>query len=816
MDPAEHYLWIGRRLGRKPSSSFSSPPSSGVGDGIQAAPGGTIPPRRNRRPDGKKRITVFASYSSAGVVEPYVKAYLNGLAEITDHIIFVADNDLLESESASLADFVSHSITGRHGEYDFGSYKRGLQYARKTGLLEAADELILCNDSCYGPVGSFSALFDSMSSKEYDFWGLTSSTQFQPHIQSYFVLFKKDVIHRKEFLEFFESVKVEKSVEDVVKNYEVKMSRFMENLGFKWGCYIDRQTPGHDIISSEGPNLTLRPRFLLSSGCPLVKVKALTKVVSNDDGIGALLEDLRKVAPELYPVVSAHSGAEKYLSAKEIGFSIIMPVYNRASVVGRAIRSALTQNHSNKELIIVDDGSSDGTADRILADFGSYIEEGVIVLKRLEGRSGVSAARNAGLSIASKSWISYLDSDNTLEPGFLSVFADAIIANPQASCFYARWRNMFEGGVRGVPFDRARLYRGNYIDLGVFVHSRALYEKLGGFDENLKRLVDWDLIVRLTKSNEPVFINRSLMRYNDDKEDRSRITVKESLDVARQRVRQKNNLPFRVSTIIPAYNHQEFIVQAMESAVNQTGAFEHEIIVCSDGSTDRTGRLIEEFSAKNPGVIRNLSVGKNRGISETFRRCISAATGDYIAVLEGDDIWVDRNKLSKQLSFMMDNLDCVMVFSKIIVRRLPSLTDSFLPRQVSITKNKLDGSDFLRDPSMNLIANFSSCFFRAGIMQDLPKRLFDSRFNEIALVFHLERYGKIGFMDEPMSIYHQHPAGVWTGSSREEQLRSGLQTRQMVLDVADPKYHDAIERIIEEKYRSQLAKSYSDAARASA
>lgn len=101
-------------------------------------------------------------------------------------------------------------------------------------------------------------------------------------------------------------------------------------------------------------------------------------------------------------------------------------------------------------------------------------------------------------------------------------------------------------------------------------------------------------------------------------------------------------------------------------------------------------------------------------------------------------------------------------------------------------------------------------------MQDLPKRLFDSRFNEIALVFHLERYGKIGFMDEPMSIYHQHPAGVWTGSSREEQLRSGLQTRQMVLDVADPKYHDAIERIIEEKYRSQLAKSYSDAARASA
>lgn len=60
-------------------------------------------------------------------------------------------------------------ITGRHGEYDFGSYKRGEAWARQAGWLDEVDDLILCNDSCFGPVGSFAPMFERMEARHLDF-----------------------------------------------------------------------------------------------------------------------------------------------------------------------------------------------------------------------------------------------------------------------------------------------------------------------------------------------------------------------------------------------------------------------------------------------------------------------------------------------------------------------------------------------------------------------------------------------------------------------------------------------------------------------
>jgi len=260
----------------------------------------------------------------------------------------------------------------------------------------------------------------------------------------------------------------------------------------------------------------------------------------------------------------------------------------------------------------------------------------------------------------------------------------------------------------------------------------------------------------------------------------------------------------RITTVIPTYNQEGYIATAIESAVSQIGRFDHEILVSSDGSTDGTRSIIAEWCRRHPGLVKDVSPQENLGISRNFKSLFSQATGDYIAILEGDDIWTDHEKLVKQLSFLQSKADCVMVFSKIVVKKLPSGEESFLPRQERL-KDLLDGSDFLADPSMNLIANFSSCLFDGNLLRAVPERLYRGRFNEIALAFYLERHGKIGFISEPMSVYHQHAAGVWTGSSREQQLRAGLATREMVLDVADERYHTAIENIIQERYRKPLS-----------
>ncbi|WP_421616728.1 glycosyltransferase family 2 protein [Agrobacterium tumefaciens] len=259
----------------------------------------------------------------------------------------------------------------------------------------------------------------------------------------------------------------------------------------------------------------------------------------------------------------------------------------------------------------------------------------------------------------------------------------------------------------------------------------------------------------------------------------------------------------RITTIIPAYNQEMYIDAAIASAVKQIGPFDHEILVSSDGSTDKTRDAIRRWQFRYPGLLRDVSPEENLGISGNFRRLFSRSTGAFIAVLEGDDIWTDSEKLAKQLHVALETQNCALVFSKILVRKLPSGDESLLPRQQGLP-SMLSGYDFIKDPSMNLIANFSSCLFNGDLIRSVPDRLFEGRFNEIALAFHLEQFGKICFLDEVLSVYHQHAQGVWTGSTREQQLRSGIETREMVLDVAHPKYRGDIIKIIEERYRKPL------------
>ncbi|MER8829457.1 glycosyltransferase [Mesorhizobium sp. M0938] len=813
LNPLVHYI----KWGRKERRPTGSPPVTQFGTPI--TPTIALDRTPDFRPDNELvgsfeqftssypsprnktgRIVVFASYSADSAIHPYVVYYLQSLRKISDTIIFVADNKFPDDELAKLTGIVDAHICERHEEYDFGSYKRGIVYANERGILSDADELLLCNDSCYGPVYDFDKLFEEMSTRKCDFWGLTDNSQFSYHLQSYFVVFKKNVFSSQAFIKFFSAIKKEKSVSDVILNYEVVMTSYFRDLGLTSSCYTD---DGGDVIDEArrlNPNLTVFPNLLLEVGCPLLKVKAFKKTAANYDGIGAFLRKIHSVNPELYTYIIEHSHPSRFFEADGVRFSIITPFYNRKSSIFRSIDSVLGQRHAIYELILVDDGSTDGAYDAIIERYSDEMSGGKIKLIRSNERTGVSAARNAGLAKASGPWIAYLDSDNCLKPNFLSTFASSIIEHPNHRLFYSCFENQSDGVVRGRrPFNRPALLKANYIDLGAFVHSRDMFRNLGGFDTTMRRLVDWDLIIRYTEKAPAVFIPHPLMIYNDAATDKSRISVSESLDDARVYLRGKHGMPITITTIVPAYNHESYISQALDSAIKQAGDFIHEIIVCDDGSSDRTRDIVKGYVQKHRHLVRDVSNDENLGISSTFRKCIDNAAGDFIAILEGDDYWSSPDKLQKQLKFLMDNPDCSMVFSMIDVVNTQNGTKRLLNRQKVLTRSKLTGSDFLNDPSMNLIANFSSCLFKSGLMKSLPDRLFEGRFNEIALAFQLEKSGAIGFIQEVLSVYRQHPQGVWTGSDKRRQLESAIQARHMVKDVAAPAYHDRIQSVIDQK-----------------
>lgn len=483
---------------------------------------------------------------------------------------------------------------------------------------------------------------------------------------------------------------------------------------------------------------------------------------------------------------------------KQPCFSIIMATYNRKKCICHAINSVLSNTYQNFELIIVDDGSTDNTGQYIKRKYAKELKSGKIRYFFLN-HMGVCHARNYGLSVAKNDWIAYIDSDNTILSDFLEIFAHAIKRNPTKKLFHAQFKRCSTGQIIGKKTSFKELLYGNCIDLGVFVHKKSVYEKLGGFDTNLSRLVDWDLILLYTKKYALYYIDKTVLLYNDV-DDHARISNVNSAHDNYIYIHKKHmpHIPI-ITTIITTYNHEKYIQQAIDSALQQQGKFIHEIIISDDGSTDSTPQIV----AKNcyPLQILNISTSHNVGISANMKRCFDAANGEYIAILEGDDYWTDNKKLHKQMTFLKRHKNCSMCFSKILVLNETNHTTRTLQRQKGLN-TILSAKDFCETESNNLIGNFSCCMFRAKYIKNLPPVLYTERLSEIPLVFWLDNFSRIGFIPKIMSVYRQHESGVWSGAQSNSKLRQWLKVRQTCKSVCKKEYIKYFDKIITDKKKA--------------
>jgi glycosyltransferase involved in cell wall biosynthesis len=193
--------------------------------------------------------------------------------------------------------------------------------------------------------------------------------------------------------------------------------------------------------------------------------------------------------------------------------SIIIPAYNAESFIDQAVASAVRQTHADTEIIIIDDGSSDGTAERLRA-YGDRI----IVLR--QDNRGVAAARNHGARIATGDWLAFLDADDEWLPEKL----ERQLATPPDQMAYT---DRFNAGVRGelpdvqsdvTPMHKGDLFvplllEGNFITASSVLVRRSLFERMGGFFEGLHGTEDWDLWVRIATEHPIDFIGEPLVRY---------------------------------------------------------------------------------------------------------------------------------------------------------------------------------------------------------------------------------------------------------------------------------------------------------------
>lgn len=225
----------------------------------------------------------------------------------------------------------------------------------------------------------------------------------------------------------------------------------------------------------------------------------------------------------------------------------------------------------------------------------------------------------------------------------------------------------------------------------------------------------------------------------------------------------------KISVIVTAYNHERYISQCLESVLGQRGDFQLEVIIGDDCSTDNTHEIIEGFQLKYPKIISVLPTEKNLGITSNLKRCLDSCSGEYIAICEGDDYWTDENKLQKQKDFLDIRKDCSMCFSAILLDyEEKNLTISHHAQSL-LQKDAITIEDLIEN---NYIGNFSCCMYRTDIVRKLPQAIYNLDFNTDDWIFNMacSQFGKIGFIQEKMSVYRIHSRGAWSGKDIFEQL----------------------------------------------
>lgn len=197
-------------------------------------------------------------------------------------------------------------------------------------------------------------------------------------------------------------------------------------------------------------------------------------------------------------------------------FSVVIPVYNRETVIARAVRSLQTQTCKDWELIIIDDGSVDGTAKAV----EPFLSDSRIQYVRQENR-GAQAARNHGLKLAKGEYLCFLDSDDELLPDFLAEMLAAYEMHPEVGCVYCWTEAKHHDGAVYLRKDTlegdiyARALEQGYVTSPTFLTmKRNCFDVIGTWDESFHACQDDDICFRLAKHFRFRLIRRPLALYH--------------------------------------------------------------------------------------------------------------------------------------------------------------------------------------------------------------------------------------------------------------------------------------------------------------
>jgi glycosyltransferase involved in cell wall biosynthesis len=220
-----------------------------------------------------------------------------------------------------------------------------------------------------------------------------------------------------------------------------------------------------------------------------------------------------------------------------------------------------------------------------------------------------------------------------------------------------------------------------------------------------------------------------------------------------------------VSVLVTTYNQENYIRQALDSALMQKTDFAFEVVVADDCSQDSTPDILRDYQARHP-ALRVLPGGSNVGITRNYKRGLDACRGEYIAVLEGDDYWISPRKLELLHTFLREHPENPFCFHRIIRLEEGSEKATVEPKLPAEARpGPLTASQLARE---NFIQNASACMYRRKAVARLEPGFWEAEVHDWLFNLVVAQQGPIGYVPEILSVYRAHPGGIWSGRTAAE------------------------------------------------
>jgi glycosyltransferase involved in cell wall biosynthesis len=242
-----------------------------------------------------------------------------------------------------------------------------------------------------------------------------------------------------------------------------------------------------------------------------------------------------------------------------------------------------------------------------------------------------------------------------------------------------------------------------------------------------------------------------------------------------------------------SYNQEHYIEQSLMSALNQETSFHYEIVIGDDCSNDKTGDIIRHIQSEFPDIITILPRPKNLGpfynALDTQKQC----KGEYVAFLEGDDYWTNKNKLQKQVEYLDEHPEYVLCFSNAFefyedgTNREPVIEGPPKIKKYYTLIDVLEGN-FI--PTATVV-------YRNGIIKSYPDWFTELEQCDWSLYVMLAKSGDIGYLPEILAARRAHQGGLWFGANHNNHLKSRIKSLRTFDKHLNYQYTEKIQRIVE-------------------